>query len=59
MIESDDPRHKIKNIKKLAKNIIKLHEEYMDKNRYLTWSKEKRKYVLKKFRKRKRSYYQG
>jgi hypothetical protein len=52
MIESDNPIHKIKNIKKLARKIIILHEEYMDKTRYLTWSKKKRKFILKKFKKR-------
>jgi len=49
-IISNDPIHKIKNIKRLAKQILKEYNEYHDPNRFLGWSKYKRKYVLKKWK---------
>lgn len=50
MIISNDPIHTVKNTKRMAKKILDEYEQYMDRKRYLGWSKKKRKFVLKKFR---------
>jgi len=52
MIDSDEPIHRIKNIKKISKKIISLYQEYTDKTRYMSWSRKKRKFILKKYKRK-------
>ncbi len=54
MIESNDPIHRIKNIKRTSNKIKRLLEEYTDPNRFMGWSKKKKKFVLKAFNKNRR-----
>ena len=52
MIDDKNKIHYIRNIKTLTREILRQLEQYHDPKRFLGWSKKKRKYVLKKFRKR-------
>lgn len=54
MIDSNDPIHRINNIKRVSNKIKRLLEEYMDDNRFMGWSKKKKKFVLKAFNNKRR-----
>lgn len=49
MIDSEEKIHYIRNMKRSVNKLKKEIDEYFDKNRFLGWSKRKRKFVMKKY----------
>lgn len=51
MIDSKDPIHNIKGIKRLSKLIIKQLKEYHDPKTYMAFNKKTKKYIMKRWKK--------